>query len=193
MPKNICILYTETNGLHKLDESVSKKNSFGFARLVCLNYIIGYKKDGEFKELKKVRNILKPKCINFDENAIKYHKISQKKAEKKGLENTKVIKEFQNDLKGVRVIVSHNLPFHIRAIQVELFKTCTYINFDDFILIDTINFYHKYDFLKLKELSNKILKKKFDNKKAKYNTTIIKNIFMKLYNDYEKTVLTLKQ
>ena len=82
MPKNICILYTETNGLHKLDESVSKKNSFGFARLVCLNYIIGYKKDGEFKELKKVRNILKPKCINFDENAIKYHTISQKKAEK---------------------------------------------------------------------------------------------------------------
>ena len=193
MPKNICILYTETNGLHKLDESVSKKNSFGFARLVCLNYIIGYKKDGEFKELKKVRNILKPKCINFDENAIKYHKISQKKAEKKGIENTKVIKEFANDLKSVRVIVSHNLPFHIRAIQVELFKTCNYINFDDFILIDTINFYHKYDFLKLKELSNKILKKKFDNKKAKYNTTIIKDIFMKLYNDYEKNVLFLKQ
>lgn len=193
MPKNICILYTETNGLHKLDESVSKKNSFGFARLVCLNYIIGYKKDGEFKELKKVRNILKPKCINFDENAIKYHKISQKKAEKKGIENTKVIKEFANDLKSVRVIVSHNLPFHIRAIQVELFKTCNYINFDDFILIDTINFYHKYDFLKLKELSNKILKKKFDNKKAKYNTTIIKDIFMKLYNDYEKNVLSLKQ
>jgi DNA polymerase III epsilon subunit-like protein len=192
MPKNICILYTETNGLHKLDESVSKKNSFGFARLVCLNYIIGYKKDGEFKELKKVRNILKPKCINFDENAIKYHKISQKKAEKKGIENTKVIKEFANDLKSVRVIVSHNLPFHIRAIQVELFKTCTYINFDDFILIDTINFYHKYDFLKLKELSNKILKNKFDNKKAKYNTTIIKDIFMKLYNDYEKNVLSLK-
>lgn len=193
MPKNICILYTETNGLHKLNEPVSKKNSFGFARLVCLNYIIGYRKDGEFKELKKVRNILKPKCINFDDNAVKFHKISQNKAEKKGIENTKVIKEFANDLKSVRVIVSHNLPFHIRAIQVELFKTCTYINFDDFILIDTINFYHKYDFLKLKELSNKVLKKKFDNKKAKYNTTIIKDIFMKLYNDYESNVLKLKK
>ena len=35
MPKNICIIYTETNGLHQLDEPVSK-NIFGFARLVCL-------------------------------------------------------------------------------------------------------------------------------------------------------------
>ena len=29
MPKNICIIYTETNGLHQLDEPVTKKNIFG--------------------------------------------------------------------------------------------------------------------------------------------------------------------
>ncbi len=192
MPKNICILYTETNGLHKLDEPVSKKNSFGFARLICLNYIIGYRKDGGFKELKKVRNILKPKCINYNLDAVKFHKIKQNKAEKKGIENTKAIKEFHNDLKNVKIIVSHNLPFHIRAIQVELFKTCTYINFDNYILIDTINFYHNYGFLKLKKLAKKVLNEDYENKKPKYNTFIIKEIFMKLYDNYEKNVLKLR-
>ena len=174
--------------MHKLDEPVSKKNSFGFARLICLNYIIGYRKDGQFKELKKVRNILKPKCINYDKNAIKFHKIKQEKAAKKGFENTKVIKDFANDLKNVKIIVSHNLPFHIRSIQVELFKTCTYINFDNYILIDTINFFHKFNFLKLRELANKVLGKNFENKKPKYNTNIIRDIFLKLYNDYEKEI-----
>ena len=43
MPKNICFVYVETNGLHKTDENISKKNMFKFARPVCLNYIIGYK------------------------------------------------------------------------------------------------------------------------------------------------------
>ena len=35
MTRRICYLYTETNGLHELDENVSKKNLFGFARLVA--------------------------------------------------------------------------------------------------------------------------------------------------------------
>ena len=27
MPKNICLIYVETNGVHKTDEIVSKKNN----------------------------------------------------------------------------------------------------------------------------------------------------------------------
>jgi hypothetical protein len=40
--KKICFMYTDTNGLHELNEDVSKKNLFGFARLVSLNYEIEY-------------------------------------------------------------------------------------------------------------------------------------------------------
>lgn len=188
MPKNICFLYTETNGLHKLDEPVTKKNSFGFARIITINYIIGYQKDGKFKELKKVRNIFKPYCINYNENAVKFHGITMEIANKKGISNKKILQEFKNDLKNVKIIVSHNLPFHLRTIQVELLKTCVHIDFNDFLLFDTINFYHNYGFLKLKELSNKILDKKYENKKPKYNNTIIRKIFLKLYNDYENSI-----
>ena len=55
MPKNICLIYVETNGVHKTDEIVSKKNMFKFARPICLNYIIGYKQGDEFVEIKSER------------------------------------------------------------------------------------------------------------------------------------------
>lgn len=188
MTRKICILYTETNGLHNTDENVSKKNLFEFGRLVALNYIIGTREGNEFKVIKKVREILKPKCINFKKEAIKIHGIKQKKAEKRGVDNCVIMKNLEKDLEKVGVIVSHNLPFHIKTLQVECFRTCTYINFDKYILIDTINFFHKYEFLKLKDLSKKVLGKSYTDKKAKFNTTIIQKIFLELYNQYEKSV-----
>lgn len=188
MPKNICIIYTETNGLHQLDEPVTKKNIFGFARLVCLNYIIGYRKDGKFKELKKVREILTPKCINFEEDAVNFHGITQKKAEEKGIDSKIIIKNLADDLKNVQVIVSHNLPFHLRALHVECFRTSTYINFNNYILIDTISFYHDFGFLNLLKLANKIFDKSFSKKKPKDYTKVIRKIFIELYNRYEKKI-----
>jgi DNA polymerase III epsilon subunit-like protein len=188
MPKNICFLYTETNGLHQLNEGVTKKNIFGFARLVCLNYIIGYKKDNKIVELKKVRHILEPKCINFEDDAIKYHKITMEKAKKEGIDSKIIMKEFEEDLRNVHVIVSHNLPFHIRAIQCECFRTCTYINFENFILIDTISFNHTLGFLKLKELAEQIINKNINKKKPKKYSGIIKDIFLQLYLKLENKV-----
>jgi hypothetical protein len=44
----LCFLYTETNNLHEINENVTKKNLFGFARLVCLNYEIGYIENTKF-------------------------------------------------------------------------------------------------------------------------------------------------
>ena len=192
MPKKICFLYTETNGLHQLNEDVSKKNIFSFARLVCLNYIIGYRKDGKFIEEKKVREILTPKCINFEKEAIKFHGITQDKAEEDGIDSKIIMRNLEDDLRNVQVIVSHNLPFHIRAIQVECFRTCTYINFDNYILIDTISFFHNYGYLKLKDLSNKLFNKKYEKKKPKFNTTLIRKVFIELYNQYEKSVNLIK-
>ena len=106
-------------------------------------------------------------------------------------QETKII-DLRDDLRNVQVIVSHNLSFHIRAIQVECFRTCTYINFDNYILIDTISFFHNYGYLKLKDLANKLFNKKYEKKKPKYNTTLIRKIFIELYNQYEKSVNLIK-
>ena len=43
MPRLVCFIYTQTNGLHNSNEFVTKKNMFEFARPVSLNYVIGYK------------------------------------------------------------------------------------------------------------------------------------------------------
>lgn len=51
MVKKICIIHTETTGLHELrDEKVYKKNLFGFARLVSFSWIIGTKDNIEKKK-----------------------------------------------------------------------------------------------------------------------------------------------
>tara|TARA_X000000368_G_C22490253_1_gene475962 strand:- start:231 stop:539 length:309 start_codon:yes stop_codon:yes gene_type:complete len=98
------------------------------------------------------------------------------------------MKEFEQDLKNVTVIVSHNLPFHIRALQCECYKTCTYINFENFILIDTINFNHNLGPLKLKDLAKKVLNKDQSKKKPKNYNSIIKKIFLQLYINLENKV-----
>ena len=82
----------------------------------------------------------------------------------------------------------HFLPFHIRALQCECYKTCTYINFENFILIDTINFNHNLGPLKLKDLAKKVLNKDQSKKKPKNYNSIIKKIFLQLYINLENKV-----
>ena len=129
MSKIICFLYTDTNGLHDTNDDVSKKNMYKFARLIALYYSIGYMENGKYVEIKKVKHILKPKCIVFNPEAQHFHGITMEKAIEKGVDNMKVISELRDDLKKVKVIVSHNLPFHIKTIQTECFRTCININF----------------------------------------------------------------
>ena len=98
MKNLVGFIYCETNGLHKtvpkkLDDGrvvntvppvkPNFKNMFKFARLIVLNYLIGYYEDGKFIETKKERLILTPKSINFDVDAMKYHGITTKKANEK--------------------------------------------------------------------------------------------------------------
>jgi len=184
MSKIICILYTETNGLHNTNDDVSKKNMYQFARLIALHYSIGYLENGKYIETKKVKHILKPKCIVFDPEAQKFHKITMEKAMEKGVDNSQVISELRDDLKKVKIIVSHNLPFHVRAIQTECFRTCININFPRFILIDTISFGHEYEFPKLVNLAKK-LNISTDNKKQ---LKLIRKVFISLYKTYQKTL-----
>ena len=96
----------------------------------------------------------------------------------------------KKDLKNVSVIVSHNIPFHIKTLQVECFRNCVNIDFGNHILIDTINFNHNLEYPKLKDLANELLKKDYSNKKQSYNLVLIKKCFLKLYDRYEKSILS---
>lgn len=184
--KKVCFLYTDTNGLHNTNENVSKKNMFEFARLIRLKYIIGYyekssdyHESNKFKELKKEKLLLKPKCIRFNEKAQEFHNIEYSKAMKKGKDNEYLMNKFKNDLKDVDIIIGHNLMFHLKTIQVELFRSCTYINFNNFTLVDIMKFGHNLVFPSLDKLQ-----KKFNIKDKNDNIKLIKKLFPKLYNFY---------
>ena len=190
MPKNICLIYVETNGVHKTDEIVSKKNMFKFARPICLNYIIGYKQGDEFVEIKSERKIFKPEYLPFPKESVEEHEISFSKAEKKGINGKDILEEFKNNIKNVQVLIGHDLPFHLKSLQIECIRHCINPDFSNFILIDTMKFSHKLDSPKLKELSNEILNKSYEDKKSKYNITILKKCFLKLYQDYEQKIIS---
>ena len=53
-----------------------------------------------------------------------------------------------------------------------------------------MKFNHKLDSPKLKELSSEILNKSYEDKKSKYNITILKKCFLKLYQDYEQKIIS---
>jgi len=189
MSRLVCFLYTQTNGLHNSDEFVSKKNMFEFARPVSLSYIIGYRQGKEFNETKKEKFIFQPDCLSISKESEEIHGITLKKAEKKGVHPGEIMNTLKKDLRNVSVIVSHNLAFHIKALQVECFRTCVNIDFSNHVLIDTINFYHKLEYPKLKDLAKHLLKKDYTDKKQSYNLTLIKKCFLKLYEQYEKSIV----
>jgi len=163
---------------------------FEFARPVSLHYIIGYRQGNEFNEIKKEQFIFKPDCLTISKESIKIHKITLDKAEKKGIPPCDIMNTLKTDLKNVSVIVSHNLSFHIKALQVECFRNCVNIEFGNHILIDTINFDHDLEYPKLKSLAKIVLKKDYSDKKQSYNLQIIKKCFLKLYDQYEKSILS---
>jgi DNA polymerase III alpha subunit (gram-positive type) len=188
MTRRICYLYTETNGLHELDENVSKKNLFGFARLVALNYEIGYIESNNYTVIKSVRKIIKPRCMFISDASIKIHGITNESAKAEGSEIESVLNDFLADLKSnnVTVIVSHNITFHLRTLQAEYIRYNLSFNFLNYIIIDTISFYHQLYFPKLKDLYEQLYNKK---PKTKTNLELMKLCFNKLYDDYEKSII----
>jgi|SaaInlStandDraft_6_1057023.scaffolds.fasta_scaffold02655_5 hypothetical protein len=176
-------IHTETNGLHNTYKPVSKKYIFDFARLISLKYSIGtfnYKENGEinkFNEEKKEKYIFTPKCITFDKKAEEIHGITFDKAVKKGKDNYHIMRQFQKDLYKIDIIIGCNLDFHIKAIQVELFRTCTNIDFSQFVLVDTSKFNKNNDYISLEKISEKY------NITSSSKLKLIKKLFPLLYND----------
>ena len=180
-------MYTETTGLHQTNYPVSKKKLYTFARMVSLNYIIGYLKDNEFVQEKKVRKIVKPRCMYIPEETVEYHGITQEIAKSQGIDPELIINELKEDFKTVDIVVSHNIDFHVKTIQAEAVKYNISLDFSNFIIVDTISFYHSYGFAKLKELAAKLSIKDIPESNDN-NVELIKNVFFKLYIKFQKSV-----
>ena len=185
MTKRVCIIYTETNGLHKTNENVSKKNLYAFARLVGLNYIIGYRNHNkEFIIEQNIRKIIKPRCMYI--NNTDFHGITNEIAKTDGFEIEKVLNEFNDNIQDINIIISHNVDFHLKTLLAEFVRYNIKINITNKIIIDTISFYHKLEFPKLTILYSNLFPK---NKKKKNNLTQIKECFLELYNQYEQDII----
>ena len=183
--KKICFMYTDTNGLHELNEDVSKKNLFGFGRLVSLNYEIGYVDNDKFISEINKKIIIKPRCMYISDESIKIHNITNEIAQEKGEDIEETLTTFLKDINNVNIIVSHNVVFHLRAIQGELIRYNIQFNFKKFIIIDTISFFHNLSFSKLKDLYEKLTNKKAKNKSQ---LELIRRCFFNLYYQFESTI-----
>jgi hypothetical protein len=188
MPK-ICFIYTDTNGLHKTNDYVSTKNLYKFARLIAINYMIG-EYNGSLKNVitnqRFINVILKPKTIYFDKVAQSFHNITMEDASSKGIDNNIAITDLKNDLSDVKIIIGYSLPFHIKAIQSECFRTAIDINFGKYILIDMMSFGHSYEHPKFADM---LVKYNINKKLSQLEQ--YRDLFFILYNNYIKNIKTV--
>ena len=188
MSIKVCIIHTETTGLHELrDEKVYKKNLYGFARMVSFSWIIASRvSDDKFTIIKKQKFIIKPRCLQIPDEIVQFHGISQEIALKKGTEIEDVLDDFKEDLVGVSVIISHSLDFHLKTVQAELVRYNKAMNFNKYILIDLNSFEHNISPATLQNMCQKLIKK--DLKDKAMATDYICELFFKLYNEYESKI-----
>jgi len=189
MHKRLCFIYTETTGLHKNTSYVIKKELYKYARMVTLNYEIGYfnpnsdPKKREFITENKVRTIIRPRCMVIPKETEQYHNISQELAMKEGTDPDIVISKLKKDLEKIDIIVSHNVDFHLKTILSEAVRYNINLDLSKFMIIDTISFHHNENYIKLKDLAT-MLKVQF----SLSSVELIKNVFIKLYRKYEKSI-----
>ncbi len=180
MPK-VCFIYTDTNGLHKSNDYVSTKNLYKIARLIAIHYMVCDYNNEQLKELFRKDIILKPKTINFDPSAMKIHKITFDEAVIKGVDNMVAINTLKTDIDDVEIIVSFNLPFHLKAILGECFRTAIPIEFNKKTLICMASFGHQFEYPKYADILKTF---KINSKQPQLDQ--YKDLYMVLYGEYKK-------
>jgi len=183
MSKKIIFFTTETDGLHKdkNNEFVVKKNLYKYAHLLKLSYHKVSYENNKFTLLKKESSLVKPEHFFVDPEIEKINNLSHSKLVKKGKHLEKVLTQFKDNLKGAHVIVGHNLPFHIKTIQASCFREAVDINFNNYLLIDLIDFNHTLEYPSLKKLTEHLFGDEYKDKNRTFNVVLLKKIFMKLY------------
>lgn len=188
--RKICVIYTETNGLHTTNEDITKKNLYSFARLVVLNYEIGYKEGNKYISTKKIRSIIKPRCMHITEESIKIHGITMEQANKEGLEIEQVLDTLIKDLTDVSIIVSHDIKFHLNTLISECVRYNKLFSFTDYnyTRIDIKNFFHNISLSELDNLYITIIDTK-KSKKIVTNLDKIRLCFLRLYENFEQSLM----
>lgn len=185
----VCIIYTKSNGLHHHPtEHLTKKKLYSFARLVQLDYEIGIfkyspeiTKNNKFKLLVKKSFIIKPRCLNIPNESVEKHGITNEIAKEKGVEIETVLNNFVSDMFDVKVVITHDINFHLKTIMAEYLRYNISFSFVPFVIVDTKTFYHSLENPKLKELYNHLYKKEYKNDDK---LELIKLCFIKLYEQY---------
>lgn len=188
MTIKVAFIYVDTNGLHKMKSGmpINYDNIDRWARLLGIYYEICERKGNKLVSLSKNKIIINPN-YELDKYACKFNGFTDEYVKKEGIPISEALLCLKTDLKGVGVIVGHNLEFHLRAIQAECFRDeKTLIEFKSQTLIDLIEFNHEMEYPKLKTLTETILKTDFKLKSRYGNVTFMKKIFEKLYDDFEK-------
>jgi DNA polymerase III epsilon subunit-like protein len=123
--------------------------------------------------------------------ACKINGFTDEYVENNGMPISEALKNLKDDLKGVSIIIGHNLEFHLKAIQAECLRDGnTLIEFKNLILIDLIDFNHNMDYPKMKDLCEKILGEELKLKSRYTNVVYLRKIFDKLYNTMESDIKT---
>lgn len=148
---------------------------------VLIMKLVEWKKENLYLK-KKVNQIIKPRCMYIGEDSFAIHKISQQDAEEKGIDPEIVVNEFKNDIKKVQYIVSHNVEFHLNTVIAEATRYNIMIDFNKYVIIDTMSWKDNDSYIKLKTLCKKFYTKDEINKLN--NLELIKNIFFKQYNEH---------
>ena len=172
--KNICFIWTVSNGEHQTDDDANKKHLYEFARLVKLDFIFGTWENNDFKTLKTGNYIIDNRYrVDFfgelSEQVIKLDKSENK------ITYDKFIVEFNKILDTTNIIIVHDAKHHMRTIIAESVRANIPLRYDTKLLIDTISFKHDLDKPSIYDLAKKL------KINAETEIDLLKNVFIKLY------------
>ena len=199
MRSNVVFIYTETNGLHQVKTPITGYNVHLYSNLVVLNYNIGFYSESKKKIIIKPENknriIVKPFGFIISKQSSKIHGITQEYAMENGTPIRQVLGKFLEDIKDIKIIISHNMDFNLKTLQAEIFRQRFYFNITNYKLFDLMelgdlenkleseNFDSK--FISLKDLSIKYLDKDYTvEKKRDYNLELYKKIFTSVFMNH---------
>jgi DNA polymerase III epsilon subunit-like protein len=102
------IFDTETTGLPKSRTASALRGPNNWPDMVSIAWSVS---DSDGSSIKKAYSIIKPAGWTIPEDSIKFHGITQEKAEAEGRDLANVMAEFRDDVEKCSHIIAHNMEF----------------------------------------------------------------------------------